>query len=78
MGIKGHCCVERNRPYSGHVVQSKQTESRTASGPFGAVGAEDLSPSHVSDRTARLNATVPPYVVVGPVEEIAHDRVASF
>jgi class 3 adenylate cyclase len=45
-------------PDGGQVVRSKSTESRTASGPFGALGEEDLSPSHVSERAARLNATV--------------------
>ena len=54
-----HCCLEGNRPHGGQVVRLNSTESRAASGPFGALGEEDLSRSHVSDRTAKLNATVP-------------------
>ena len=54
-----HCCVEGNRPHGGQVVRSNSTESRAVSGPFGALGEEDPSPSHSADRMARLNAAVP-------------------
>ena len=56
---EGHCSVEGNRLGPGQAVRSRQTEGQVVTTSFVALHRLDLSPSGVSEQTAKLNASVP-------------------
>ena len=58
-GAEWHCCIEGNRLPPCPVIRSRRAEDRAVTVHFTALHDGNLSPSDVSERAAKLNATVP-------------------